>query len=348
MSRQEANKQVLQDTQEVQSKTKDAIWRIQKQAAETEQIGTATLEQLRKQGQQIDEINKDAEDIDAKLDQASALQNKFDRWAGNWFGGKKRDALKEASDEIAMKNSEEMMKVKEIFQHEKYDSLSRSWKHAGQVLCSNPHVNAPDVFGEQITGSDSNWIIDYNLAGIDPEGWTYAYDFDTLNKKGVGEPTPIWNCYVRRRKWRLVDRKPVSSALAEVKDRNMARMSNHKTSIISQADKIGHVPKDKINLTSMGLTSAGMLGGRSKSDSEDLDEESASGLAQVHANDAEINAGLDSIGNTLDNIGHISAAMKSEVTSQNAKLDTLDRNMNVIGDKQIVVNARLKTVLKHL
>jgi hypothetical protein len=91
-----------------------------------------------------------------------------------------------------------------------------------------------------------------------------------------------------------------------------------------------------------------MLGGRKKSDSEDLDEESASGLAQVHATDAEINAGLDSIGNTLDNLGHISAAMKSEVVSQNAKLDTLDKNMNVIGDKQIVVNSRLKTVLKHL
>jgi hypothetical protein len=123
---------------------------------------------------------------------------------------------------------------------------------------------------------------------------------------------------------------------------------NNKPSLISQADKIGHVPKDKINLTSLGLTSAGMLGGRKKSDSEDLDEESASGLAQVHATDAEINAGLDSIGNTLDNLGHISAAMKSEVVSQNAKLDTLDKNMNVIGDKQIVVNSRLKTVLKHL
>ena len=117
MSRAEANKQVLQDTQEIQGKTKDAIWRIQKQAAETEQIGTATLEQLRKQGQQIDEINKDTEDISAKLDTAAALQNRFDRWAGNWFGGKKREALREASQEIAMKNSEELSKVKEIFQY---------------------------------------------------------------------------------------------------------------------------------------------------------------------------------------------------------------------------------------
>jgi len=185
------------------------------------------------------------------------------------------------------------------------------------------------------------------LAGIDAEGWTYAYDFDTLNKKGVGEQAPSWNCYVRRRKWKLVDRKPVSSALAEVRDRNNARMNN-KTSIVSQAEKIGHVPKDKINLTSMGMTNAGMLGGRAKSDSEDLDEESASGLAQVRATDAEINAGIDSIGKTLDNLSNISTAMKSEVITQNTKLDKLDSNMSTITDKQIVVNSRLKTVLKHL
>ena len=33
----------------------------------------------------------------------------------------------------------------------------------------------------------NRWIIDFSLAGIDAEGWTYAYDFAYLNKHGAGE-----------------------------------------------------------------------------------------------------------------------------------------------------------------
>lgn len=38
---------------EIQDKTKQAIWRIQQQAAEAENIGNETLQELHRQGQQM-------------------------------------------------------------------------------------------------------------------------------------------------------------------------------------------------------------------------------------------------------------------------------------------------------
>jgi hypothetical protein len=57
VDRKEANMQMLQDTNQVQDKTKEAIWRIQRQAAEAEEIGGKTLEELRRQGQQMVLLN---------------------------------------------------------------------------------------------------------------------------------------------------------------------------------------------------------------------------------------------------------------------------------------------------
>lgn len=49
----EANLAMLKDTSEIQDKTKQSIFRIQRQAAETEAIGNQNLEELRRQGNQM-------------------------------------------------------------------------------------------------------------------------------------------------------------------------------------------------------------------------------------------------------------------------------------------------------
>jgi hypothetical protein len=153
-------------------------------------------------------VNSELLTVSAKLDQSQALQNRFDRWAGNWLGGKKNKAFKEASQEISERNNTEYSKVKEVFQHDKYDSISRTWKKAGLALCTDPNVQCDDLFDptEQERLTNSKWQVDFSLTGIDAEGWTYAYDFATLNKVGAGDPAPKWNSYVRRRKWRYVDK----------------------------------------------------------------------------------------------------------------------------------------------
>ena len=53
VDRKEANLKKLQEADKIQDKTQDAIFRIQRQAAEAEELGAQTLDELRRQGQQM-------------------------------------------------------------------------------------------------------------------------------------------------------------------------------------------------------------------------------------------------------------------------------------------------------
>ncbi len=336
---------VLAETNDIQSKTKDTIFRIKQQASETEALGAATLEELRKQGQQMDDINSELESVNTKLDQSQALQSRFDRWAGNWFGGKKNAALKEAQQEIAEAQKSEHSKIKEVFQHEKYEALSRTWKSQGFVLCNTPTVAAPDIFDPASQTADSCWKVDYNLAGIDPEGWTYAYYFATLNKVGSGDPAPKWNSYVRRRKWKYEEKKVggLGDGIDAIRERNAARQQKASAGS-TQGEKIGYFSRNKQTaLTESGRTSAGMTKGKKE---DDLDDESKAGLARVKQQDAEIDEGIDQIAKQLDNLGNIASSMNEEVKNQNAKLEKMDNSMQRVTEKQTVVNARQRYLLK--
>ena len=138
--------QMLNQADDLQDKTKEAILRIQRQAAETEDVGSLTLEELRRQGQQLDDIDAELSHTDAQLKQTKKLQNKFDWWAGNWLGGKKNTALREAKHEIAMNNNKEVPTVRNVYENDKYETLGGKWKAAGVVLCTDPTVAAADVF----------------------------------------------------------------------------------------------------------------------------------------------------------------------------------------------------------
>ena len=192
-------------------------------------------------------------------------------------------------------------------------------------------------------------MIDYPLAGIDAEGWTYAYDFPTLNKSGAGEAKPAWNSYVRRRKWKYHEKKGTENAqINEVRERNAARMEKLKPNRgggTNQAEKIGYVPRaQQARMAQSGLSSARM--GATKGKDEELDEDSAAGLAQLRANDAEIDEGMDRIGNAIDRIAGLAGAMGQESKSQTAKLEAIDNSMTKTSDKTTVVNARQKFLLK--
>lgn len=51
--RKQANMKALSETADIQEKTKETIFRIQRTAAETEAIGAQTLDELRRQGAQM-------------------------------------------------------------------------------------------------------------------------------------------------------------------------------------------------------------------------------------------------------------------------------------------------------
>lgn len=69
-------------------------------------------------------------------------------------------------------------------------------------------------------------------------------------------------------------------------------------------------------------------------------------MARLREKDAEIDAGIDSISRTIDNLSSIGAAMKDEVNSQNQKLEKIEGNMQKTTEKQTVVNARQRYLLK--
>lgn len=155
------------------------------------------------------------ETVSKQLEKTQVLQNQFDRWAGNFFGGKKNAAIKAAGKDLIKdhcKDDETSTKIKEVFEVEKFDSISRIWRPQDVYLCSNPAVAAKEVFNPKNAKGDSvAWSIDYSHAGIDAEGWTYGYDNATLIKNGSGDSSRKWNSYARRRKWCLEEKKAVSN-----------------------------------------------------------------------------------------------------------------------------------------
>lgn len=53
VNRKQANMQMLSEADAIQDKTQETIFRIQRQAAETEEVAAMTLDELRKQGSQM-------------------------------------------------------------------------------------------------------------------------------------------------------------------------------------------------------------------------------------------------------------------------------------------------------
>ncbi len=135
-----------------------------------------------------------------------------------------------------------------------------------------------------------------------------------------------------------------------MKDRNEARKAKAAAAAGSSknADKIGYVPRSKQGgtLTASGLTSSSMTRKGGAPSDQDLDDESAAGLKQLKDNDAEIDAGIDAISRTIDNLSGIAATMKDETLAQMDKLDRIDDRMDRVTTKTTVVNARQRYLLK--
>jgi len=175
-----------------------------------------------------------------------------------------------------------------------------------------------------------------------------------LNKTGVGEKVAKWNTYVRRRKWKFAEASTGTSAkVAEIQSRHAARVGGSKPNSpnptgSTQAEKIGYVSRQHVAaMKESGLSSAGMMGGKkNQQQDQDLDEESAAGLRQVQNEDVAIDQDVAEIGGALDRLNAMAVTMGEETKNQNKKLDKLDSAMQTAGEKQAIVNQRLKRQIK--
>jgi len=342
---QQKNLSMLKEADSIQDKTLEALQRAQRDAAETEGLGIETLQELGKQGDQMDTIDTEVDRAHHKLETSSRLQKQFERWTGNIlnvghiFGG---------SSPTQGRNAAQFSKIKEVFEDQNFDTIFRSWKPHALVECANPAKDCSDLFDPAVAAKmeHSSWIIDYSMASIDSEGWTYATTYSALNSFAGGQASPQFNSFVRRRKWRYGHHEGArgSSPMDEMLHRNEKRKITAAEDA-KPVKRVGYVPRDRQeSLTDTGLTSAGLLG-RSSPPPVELDPESAAGMARLESKDAQIDQGLDALGRSIDNIHSISNAMKQEVTHQVQRLDHLEGNLEVTANKQHEVNARERHLL---
>jgi hypothetical protein len=162
-----------------------------------------------------------------------------------------------------------------------------------------------------------------------------------LNKHGFGESTSKWNSYVRRRKWKFIERQSTSGdALNLIRSRQADRQAGMSAKTISsQGEKIGFVARSHAGATSTGRSLV------NPSQEENLDEDSKGGLVRLQENDKELDSMLDEASASLDRLAALSGAMKDESTAQADKLGSIDATLNVTSAKQAVVNARAKRLL---
>jgi hypothetical protein len=95
------NAEVIHEADGIQQNTKVALYRIQQQAAQIEELGDNTLSKMKHQHYQSKKIQEDAENLNSSLKKTKKLQNSFDRLTGNWRGRHKKQAQIEAKEYIA-------------------------------------------------------------------------------------------------------------------------------------------------------------------------------------------------------------------------------------------------------
>jgi len=347
VDRKDANLKLLQEADDIQNKTIEAANRALKNVIDSEELGIKTIEEQQRQGQQIDQVNSELESANSKLDKSQQLQNKFDAWAGNWLGFKKGRALRDASNEINQTVFKQFAHVKEIYEQEKYDSISRTWSPKGMVLCTDPTIPANELFDPTIQTADSSWSIDDSLPNLGIEGWTYAYNFNTLNKNNsLGANSPKWNSFVRRRKWRFTDKKTSTSDATEaIRERNYIKKAKGVPSTAATAEKIGYIPRgQQVSLVASGLASTNRT--NKANDGQELDEDSQREFNKLQSKDKIIDEIVDKISSTVDNLGNLAKEMNQETRNHINKLDKTEELMQRANEKTTVVNSRLRHQLK--
>jgi Snare region anchored in the vesicle membrane C-terminus len=100
MSHSIPNRAILDQVDDLQQRTAEIAYRCQLQLRETEQIGELTLDVLQEQRKTIASIDDSTEALNDKLDHSNKLLNRFDLWAGHWYGRNKRIARKEGKQAL--------------------------------------------------------------------------------------------------------------------------------------------------------------------------------------------------------------------------------------------------------
>lgn len=154
------NQEVLKESHRLQDETKQTLQRIQGQLQQTEELGEYTLEGMKDQTNQMDVIILEGENTKDALQQSKKLHNKFDRWALNFGGRKRREAKKEAKEiQMAMDRDRQIRQLQKEQKKNNKDmnditfenSNMPSSSYSSTVLVDNTNsMNTPVTSSDQL------------------------------------------------------------------------------------------------------------------------------------------------------------------------------------------------------
>ena len=129
------NRVLFEHADELQRKSTEVARRCQQQLAETEELGTVTLDEIRNQNKTLTRIHDSADMTNAKLDHTHKLLNRYDRWAFHWYGRNKRMAQRDGKQ--AKKEGKILEKQQQIEQQSKTDSSNKSSANHHAITARN-------------------------------------------------------------------------------------------------------------------------------------------------------------------------------------------------------------------
>lgn len=123
----------------IQEDTRAAIRRIQATAAETKEVGVATLEELQEQREQLHRIKDEGDRVQGQLKTAERLQNRLSRLSLNFNG---RAARRQAKKETEFEKERDEIKQKRREAAATFDASVNKSRVGEQTVVVTPHGRA--------------------------------------------------------------------------------------------------------------------------------------------------------------------------------------------------------------
>ena len=127
-----SDKEALEEAAKLQSKSKDALHRLQQDLEQTQQAGAMTLDDLYAQRRKLEGIESQGDRLHETLDETEKLQRKLGTWFGGFGAGTSKKKKVEATPDQKENNQNDSTDKKKKWKFRK--SSKKSEKSDGPVL----------------------------------------------------------------------------------------------------------------------------------------------------------------------------------------------------------------------
>ena len=367
MSHFTSNQTALEEAKRVQEETKKRLDNTQRMLQETDEVADETAQRLAQQTEQIGDITDTVDGSLATLQQVDKNIDTFEKWRGNFFGGKRK--AEEHAIITGDDGSLDRDGFREVLENEVWATFKREWVAASEPpvfssVTGDPlpeylltHLPPRDLRSPTYETPLGTWELDFNRQTIDAEGWSYAKDFEHFMDSSKVKSAPDWRCHARQRSWLFSknENTAMNEEVREIRDRQEERRregfvnsSNNSSSKNGETVKIDMHGVFGEGGGGIKLSQTGTKGdwrsaiNGNTEEGRQLTQEERNGLREISHNDHEMDGQIDMIGNMIDGLGDKARNMNQEVTHQNEMLDNMERKVQDEQDKLSKVTQRVK------